>query len=464
MRERMDNTALSIIFSIVAKTKLQKLCLHDLDFTNNQIVWPIQSTLEYLTIRDCSYHQYRIILCNSPHLRTLIIRNCIMDNNDQMVSSYAVTTSNSTKRQRTSIDSTVYAQLTSLTIGDCRLSIQELECLLSLTPSLGHLKLIASRSTLDTIFDGSYWEQFIQEKLLLLNQFQFLLTCIDNKFDDITTFDSLILPFQSPFWLNNKNWFVTCGYILRESKIILYTTPLFVGVDAATRSAVFEVSLTNPEYRLILRENYNRIYNIEEETFIKLNLEGNPGSSSTTVSAAIQIRNDKTITKIKLCGKSIDDTGMKFLADALINNETITELDLYYNKIGDIGTEYLADALQNNTTLVILKLSYNQIGHNGAKYLSDLLQTNQMITKIDLLKNHIGDIGAQYLANVLQNNPTMTELDLSRNAISDTGVQYLAHMLRKNTVMVTLGLWGNAITDIGAQKLFNSLKTNKVRL
>ncbi len=157
----------------------------------------------------------------------------------------------------------MYPQLISLTIGDYKISVQDLECLLSLTPSLIHLKLVSSRSTLDSTFNGSYWEQFTQKNLLLLNTFQFFLTCNNNEFNGNTTFDSLILPFQSPFWLNNKHWFVTCDYTPRESKIRLYTTP--VCKDIKTRLPRFEVSSTNSECRLILDSNEDMVYNTRGE-------------------------------------------------------------------------------------------------------------------------------------------------------------------------------------------------------
>ncbi|CAF1417961.1 unnamed protein product, partial [Adineta steineri] len=96
MCKRVDNTDLSIIFPIVIQTNLKKLCLNDLEYTTNQIAWPVQNTLEQLTIGDCSYHQYRLILCNSLRLKTLVIRNCIMGKTDQTVSSYALTTLDST--------------------------------------------------------------------------------------------------------------------------------------------------------------------------------------------------------------------------------------------------------------------------------------------------------------------------------------------------------------------------------
>ncbi|CAF1446911.1 unnamed protein product [Adineta steineri] len=240
------------------------------------------------------------------------------------------------------------------------------------------------------------------------------------------------------------------------------------GTYCATVSAAIQIR--NDKVLTILELSYNEIGNNgmqylydafkENKTLIKLNLEENPGSYCAIVSAAIQIQNDKAITEMNLCEKSIDDIKMKFLADALINNKTIIELDLSQNTIGDIGIKHLADALQNNKTLTTLKLSNNQIGHIGAKYLCDLLQTNQIITVVDLSGNHIGDTGTQYLANVLQNNPTVTELNVSRSEVNDIGVQYLADMLRNNTTITSIGLSGNQIGDIGAKYLADALQNN----
>lgn len=105
-REREKKTVFSIIISVVIhQTNLQNLYLNNVDYTTIKISWPNQSKLEQLTIRDCTYQGYGIILGNLHCLKTLVIRNCIMDNTDQMVSSYSATTSNSAKKQSTSIDS-----------------------------------------------------------------------------------------------------------------------------------------------------------------------------------------------------------------------------------------------------------------------------------------------------------------------------------------------------------------------
>jgi hypothetical protein len=108
LSERENNNAFySIIFPILdIQTNLKKVFLNKLDYITEEMPWPIHNTLKQLTIRDCTYHGYCNILANSRNLKILVIRNCIMNNVNEMVSSYSVTTSNPAKRQRTSIDST----------------------------------------------------------------------------------------------------------------------------------------------------------------------------------------------------------------------------------------------------------------------------------------------------------------------------------------------------------------------
>ncbi len=147
----------------------------------------------------------------------------------------------------------------SLTIGNCQISMQDLERLLSLTPSLVHLKLVAYNiSRFDSMFDGSVWEKFIENNLLLLKEFKFFLTCDTNGSKNVDSFDSIIVSFQSSFWLTNKNWFVTYNYIPQRSKIWLYTTPTFMDIE--TRSSKFEVSSTNSKCQLI--------FNLNDDIFI----------------------------------------------------------------------------------------------------------------------------------------------------------------------------------------------------
>ncbi|CAF0846686.1 unnamed protein product [Adineta steineri] len=170
------------------------------------------------------------------------------------------------------------------------------------------------------------------------------------------------------------------------------------------------------------------------KTLIKLELQGNDGSYCTTVSAAVQIRNDKTITKMDLRRKNIDDNDIKFVSEALHNNETITDLNLSQNKIGNTGAQHLRDALQNNKTLKILTLSHNEISDIGVQHLANVLQNNTALITLNLKSNQIGDIGAQYLADVLRDNKALITLNLESNQIGDVGAQQLAFALKNNGV------------------------------
>ncbi|CAF3765104.1 unnamed protein product [Adineta steineri] len=318
--------------------------------------------------------------------------------------------------------------------------MEDLKCLLLLTPSLVHLKLVSSRSKIDSIFDGSYWEQFIQNNLLLLNKFHFFFACNNNKLNDITTLDSVILPFQSPFWRNSKRWFVTCDYIPEESKIRLYTTTS-IWKNIETRSPKLLISSINPKCRMILQSNEHMDQNSRKGT----------------------------LTILRLPFNGISDIGAQYLADALRNHQsspTVTDpYDDQANGLGDEGAKYFADALRTNKTLTTLDLSCNSIGDVGMKYLSDALKNNTSLMSLILARQYagIGNTGIQCLSNVLRENKTLIMLDLSRNQIDDIAVQYLADALRNNQTLITLDLSANRIENNGLQYLANALMNNKVR-
>ncbi|CAF1416287.1 unnamed protein product [Adineta steineri] len=361
--------------------------------------------------------------------------------------------------------------------------MEDLKCLLLLTPSLVHLKVVSSRSKTDLIFDGSYWEELIQNNLLLLNKFQFFFTCDANNSNAITTLDSLILPFQSSFWLNIKHWLVACDYIHGESKIRLYTTS--TSKDIETRSPKLLVSSINPKCRMILNPNkdmalttldlsYNEIGDIGAQhladTITKMDLKGQGIGDSEIKFVSEALHNNETVTKLDLSRNKIGDTGAQHLANALQNNKSslmaTNPYDDQGNRIGDEGAKYLADALKTNKTLTTLNLSCNSIEDVGMKYLSDGLQKNTTLMNLILGKQYagIGDIGIQCLSDVLRENKTLIMLDLSWNRIRDIGVQYLADALRSNQTLITLDLTENRIENGGLQYLANALIDNKTLL
>jgi hypothetical protein len=100
------------------------------------------------------------------------------------------------------------------------------------------------------MFDGFRWEHFIRTKLPLLNQFDILLSCHHNKNSDIISLESVILPFQTPFWLEEKSWFVTCDYVIGYSRTRLYTKSICV--DRSETNNKCQVTSMDSTCRLIL--------------------------------------------------------------------------------------------------------------------------------------------------------------------------------------------------------------------
>ncbi|CAF3376824.1 unnamed protein product [Rotaria socialis] len=414
---------LESIFPLVINSKLRKLSLHNLNYTNSTLPWPIQSTLEQLTIQDCTYDQYCVILSNSFQLKSFTMRNCIMNTIHKTGSSSLTTASHLAKRQRTSPTTAGYHQLISLAIGNCELPIKDLELLLSMTPSLVYLKLVSPREVFDSIFNGSYWKQYIQNTLPLLNKFEFLLTFDIMKYDGHMDIESLILPFHDSFWLSEKRWFVACDYIINRPRINLYTTPVCVRSEE-NKHATLQISSTD---------------GIVHAIFYPI-----------------------TITELNLSNNEIGDIGAQYLAHALRDNKTLTLLDLSGNEIGNTGAQHFATALQKNQTLTILNLESNRVQDDGMKYLAKVLENNKTLKRLDLEKNPSDSYAFVSAAFQIQNDPIHSTIYLQSKKIGDDEVRFLADALGgTETKFIALYLSNNEIGDVGAECLARVLQNNK---
>ncbi|CAF1259680.1 unnamed protein product [Rotaria sordida] len=207
-----DKSMISLLSNIVM-ANLHKFDLSMWSQEINNIVWPKQCTLQYLTLGHyVTLKQVCEILRHLSHLRTLVLRNCIVNDTDGTMTSFS--------------DIQTNTHLTSLTLKNSRLQMNELELLLSLTPSLVHLQLTGSVNLLDAILDGARWEEFIQIKLSSLKKFEFFFrtkTDINHNPIDI---ESWVSPFRTMFWLKHKSWFVTCNFSIKTATLRLYSVPI----------------------------------------------------------------------------------------------------------------------------------------------------------------------------------------------------------------------------------------------
>ncbi|CAF4270656.1 unnamed protein product [Rotaria socialis] len=395
-----------LVSSASLRWNLRKLCISNMNFMAKYISWSDQYKLEHLEFSNCTYSDYLLILRHLPNLRTLVIQNCIIDDNQTCLTLSA---------------SIVLASLKSLTITNCSLAPQHFELLISSIPSLHHLKLISHR------------ESFV-------------------------SLESFIASFRAPFWLDDKHWFVTCAYVPRERAIWLHTIP----IDSTRYQGCVrcEVSWRDNICRLTQRSLNTMVDNVSDETLTALDLSTNQMRNAGIQHLANILENNTTLTTVNLAINRIGPIGTQYLANVLKNNLTLAELNPHENPIRDLGIEHLADALSYNSTLATLNLAGNQIGAVGAQHLAKALQNNTTLTKLDICANQIGTTEVQHLANFLHTNTVLTTLNLTDNQIEGQGVQYFANALSNNTTLTTLDLHFNQIGDQGAQHLANVLQNN----
>jgi hypothetical protein len=209
---KSNDTSLISLLSNITMANLRKLDLCMWSHEINNIVWPKQYTLRHLTLGHyITLKQVCKILSQSVHLRTLVLRNCIVNNTDESIMAFSDVEQNT--------------NLISLTFKNSRLYMDELELLLSLTPSIVHLQLTGGVSLSDAILDGSRWEQFIQVKLPSLEKFEFFFRAKANTNHSPADIELWIVPFRTKFWLN-RSWYVTCNYIIKTTTLRLYSVPI----------------------------------------------------------------------------------------------------------------------------------------------------------------------------------------------------------------------------------------------
>jgi hypothetical protein len=250
--------AWAVVSYALTRWKLRKLCMSNVNYMMEHISWPDYGMLKHLVIADCVYSEYLLMLHQFPNLETIVMRNCIVDEKIMPLQSSA---------------STFHVTLKSLTMTGCSLISDDLELLLAPIPALHHLKLISDRKQFDTIFDGSYWEEFICTKLSNLSRFEFFFSYKYSRNNNFIDLESLIVPFRAPFWLDKKRWFVTCAYGPELHVIWLYTTPIItISNQSPIRCVISSIDNT---CRLIQRPLNEMVDNILDEVCKKIDQRKN---------------------------------------------------------------------------------------------------------------------------------------------------------------------------------------------
>jgi hypothetical protein len=207
-RKNHKNNTPAFISKVMTEPTFNQLDLIQSNITISEISWSSSSNIRHLTIKSCSFEEYKLLLQRLTHLQTFKTLQIIMNQ--------SMTSSSITPQHR---------QLMSLSIGNSSLSITDFEQVLSLTPSLSTLELMSCLSSnLDSILNGSDWTHLIQTKLSDLQIFHFFFSYNLKHANDAKDLDLIVGQFRTPFWLQEKKWIVTCDYTLKEHRINFYTT------------------------------------------------------------------------------------------------------------------------------------------------------------------------------------------------------------------------------------------------
>ncbi|CAF1369931.1 unnamed protein product [Rotaria sordida] len=203
---RRKKTTSNFLSLILGQSNIRKIELNIKNDRISSILWPVNSRIRYLIIdSEISLDNMLTIFSCSPQLHTLILKQ----NLPNLIKNMKQTCS--------------FSQLTSLTIEQLDVTIDQLELFLLLTPSLIYLKLIGEQCELD----GKRCEQFIQINLPYLNNFEFFIDIIKLVPQTQEDIELIIESFRNSFWIEYKKWFVACQ--LKSNalhRIQIYSIPI----------------------------------------------------------------------------------------------------------------------------------------------------------------------------------------------------------------------------------------------
>lgn len=191
------------------------------------------STLQCLSLKDCTHEQLSWIMRYFPDLQKLDIP--FMDENEAK------------QTPQTLSISMLYLNLTTFKLNCSTMSTDNLEILLSCMPSLLRLDLKATVRSVNLLFDASFLKKLISNKLPRLQDFTCYFMSIPDNYGQL---ESLIVPFRTPFWYEEKRWFFSCTWFacFPRVRIILQCPSLelqgFGNVDEEDYFSLFNIPVS----------------------------------------------------------------------------------------------------------------------------------------------------------------------------------------------------------------------------
>ena len=138
----LSTDTLMFLSSIIGKPSLRKLDLSFSYKTIDTLEWPAECSIQYLRLfTSVRLDKFCTILRCSPHLKTMILRDCIIEDINKL--------------NLIIFSNVSYRQLITLMLEDCNLDMTTIESILSLTPSLVSFTLIGNDDEFFNVYAGN---------------------------------------------------------------------------------------------------------------------------------------------------------------------------------------------------------------------------------------------------------------------------------------------------------------------
>lgn len=126
---------------------------------------------------------------------------------------------------------------------------------------------------------------------------------------------------------------------------------------------------------------------------------------------------------------------------AVFTKKTLQEFEMNWCLNTDEHISFIADLLKDNKSMTILRLPNNFISNDGAQSLAYALHSNDTLEHLEIYHNAIGNEGVNALAKAIEDNPNcaLKYIDISLNDINKKYLKNLEEVCQKKSIKLVSG-------------------------
>ncbi|CAF0795080.1 unnamed protein product [Adineta ricciae] len=200
-----NDTELNILLKYLSASQITELTIGiEIEESSPEIESINHCLLQSLSLNRCTFKQFASIIRHCSNLQKLNVSYIVDKTKNQTLQEYFIPM--------------VYSNMTNLSLECSNMSTDGFEILISCMPSISCLSLYALIVSVNRWFDGLFLEKIISNKLSRLKYLKYHFTIKANNYDQL---ESIIAPFRTPFWREEKRWFFSCTRSARFPRVLL---------------------------------------------------------------------------------------------------------------------------------------------------------------------------------------------------------------------------------------------------